>query len=100
MKLAIGLILPAAFLESLSVIQVISSLHDTMYSFKLGRWNATVIQDDAFLGKEQFFNVPAFVDLRSYWNYFADTKFESSQNTLLLRDIKDIVLINTGSGGN
>ncbi len=100
MKFATCLILAAALFVRLSAIQVTCSSVETIYSFKFGRWNATVIQDGVLLGTEQFFNVPAFVVLRLYWNYYAKTRFESSQNTLLLRDNKDVVLIDVGSGGN
>ncbi len=99
MKFAISLIL-AALLVRLSAAQVTCRSRDTMHSFKFGRWNATVIQDGMFLGMEKFFNVPSFVVLRSYWKHYPNTRFESSLNSLLLRDDKDVVLIDTGSGGN
>ncbi len=59
-----------------------------------------MIQDGVMLGVEHFFNVPAFMVLRSFWDYYPNRRFESSQNTLLLRDDKHVVLIDVGSRGN
>ncbi len=73
---------------------------DRIYSFHLGEWNATIIQDEVFGATAAgFFNVPSFVVIRQFQYYYPGTDFGVSQNVLLLRNQNQVVLIDTGSGG-
>lgn len=91
----------AALLFAFSTaIQPICSSRETIYSFKLGRWNASVIEDGVLLGIENFFNVPPFIVLRSFHRYYPNERLESSHNMLLLRDSDNVILVDTGSGEN
>lgn len=71
-----------------------------VYSFKLGVWNATVIDDgileEAVLGFVQ----PASVVRRNWQFYYPGTFPFAPQNVLLLKGKKEIVLIDTGAGNH
>ncbi len=70
-----------------------------MYSLKFGKWDATVINDGIRPGFDSLFpNVPPFVIERNYQFYRLNSKIEASQNILLLRHGRDVVLFYAGSG--
>ncbi len=95
----------SCFLLVISILLVttqgedVCSASDSVYSFKFGEWNATVMKDGILVGLESFFaNVPSIVVLRNVRYYDPTSKLEASQNMLLLRNGRDTVLIDTGSG--
>ncbi len=73
---------------------------DRIYSFQLGEWNATIIQDDVFGSiTARIFTVPSFVVIRQFQYFYPATDISVSQNVLVLRNQNQVVLIDTGSGG-
>ncbi len=99
MKLFTFFLLVASTLLELTQGEKICSATDSVYSFKFGKWDATVLKDGVIRGLESFFaNVPSFAVLRNVRFYDPTSNFEASQNMLLLRNRRDVVLIDTGSG--
>ncbi len=77
----------------------ICSATDSVYSFKFGKWDAYVMKDGVIPGSENGLpHVPSFAVVRYTKFYDPTSKFEISQNMLLLRNRKDVVLIDAGSG--
>ncbi len=92
-------LLVASILFEITQGEKICSATDSVYSFKFGEWDATVIKDGVLRGLESFFaNVPTFAVLRNIQFYDPTSRLEGSQNVLLLRNRRDVVLIDTGSG--
>lgn len=70
-----------------------------VYSFKLGHWDAFVINDGQLGDISTFFNVPALVVKRSFEYYNGPTAvLRGAQNVLVLRDANDVMAFDTGSG--
>ncbi len=77
----------------------ICSATDSVYSFKFGKWDATVMKDGVIRRLENFFpNVPSFAALRYVQFYDPSSRLEGSQNMLLLRHRRDVLLFDTGTG--
>jgi len=70
-----------------------------VYKFKLGRWDAFMINDGIYADFSPFFNVPASAVLRSFRYYNGPkTPFRGFANVLVLRSARDVILVDAGAG--
>ncbi len=99
MKFFTFFLLVASILFEITQGEKTCSASDSVYSFKFGKWDASVMKDGVIHGLERYFpNVPSFAVRRNVQFYDPTSKFEVSLNILLLRHPRDVVLIDTGSG--